>query len=274
MAKLVISVLNKHGDVKCLVDGEDSIWMVHQGEYELGDKIVFTTDEYPAFYIIRVDGAVDEAYVYLTRGRVEYAIPFEKDNPFKMDRISYCPGSFIGERHYITIRRAEDQENDNYRNLAKNAMDQHKNQGCYPHVYANVETKGPLAPLFAARNVIDGVLASTSHWPWPFQSWGIDQRDDAEITLEFGRPVDIDELRLCTRADFPHDNWWVQAKVSFSDGTWDELKLEKSAKPQAFAIHKRGITWLKLGEFIKADNPSPFPALKQIEVYGRNSKTQ
>lgn len=91
--------------------------------------------------------------------------------------------------------------------------------GCYPHVWANAETAGPVAPLFAARNVIDSVLANEGHYPWPYQSWGIDQREDAELTVEFGRPVDMEELRLTTRADFPHDSWWVQAAVSFSDGT-------------------------------------------------------
>lgn len=272
MAELSITVCSEQGNVKCRVNGMDDIWMVHQGEYEPGDKIVFTTDTFPAFYVIRVDGAMDEAYVYLTGKRVEYAVPFEKGNPFKMDKISYCLGSFIGERHYITMRMAREQENRYYRNLAKNVMDQHENQGCYPHVHANVETQGPIAPLFAARNVIDGILANTSHWPWPFQSWGIDRRDDAEITLEFGRPIDMEELRLCIRADFPHDNWWVQAKVAFSDGTDVQLKLEKCIKPQVFVIQKKGITWLKLGEFIKADDPSPFPALRQIEVYGINSK--
>ena len=259
------------GDTKCRIDGMDDIWIVHQGEYEPGDKIVFTTDTFPAFYIIRIDGAMDETYVYLTDRQVEYPVPFEKGNPFKMDKISYSLGSFIGERHYITMRLAREQENRNYRNLAKNVTDCHENQGCYPHVHANVETQGPIAPLFAARNVIDGILANTSHWPWPFQSWGIDRRDDAEITLEFGRPVDMEELRLCIRADFPHDSWWVQSKVSFSDGTDAIIKLEKCIKPQVFMIQKKAITWLRLSEFVKADDPSPFPALRQIEVYGANS---
>lgn len=176
MANLTITVVNEAGKHKCRSCGENSVWLVHQGMYEQGDKLIFTTDEAPGFYVIRVDGALEEAYVYLTCQRVEYIIPFELDNPFKMDKVSYCPGSFIGERHYITMRKARFQENMNFRNLAKNVMDQHSGQGCYPHVHANAETKGQLAPLYAVRNVIDGILANTAHWPWPFQSWGIDQR--------------------------------------------------------------------------------------------------
>lgn len=271
MAELNISVLNAQGDIVCQAEGRDELWLVHQGEYQPGDKLVFTTDEVPGYYIIRVDGAMDEAYVYLTQARVEYAVPFERDSPLKMDRISYSVGTFTGERHYITLRKAREQENRNYRNLAKNVMDQRDSAGCYPHVHANAETRSPIAPLFFARNVIDGVLANTGHWPWPFQSWGIDQREDAEITVEFGRLVDMEELRLTTRADFPHDSWWVQGTVSFSDGTSEKLELGKRVEPQSFSIKRRGITWLKLGQLIKADDPSLFPALKQIEVFGTNS---
>ena len=46
---------------------------------------------------------------------------------------------------------------------------------------------------------------------------------------------------------------------------------KKCGEPHIFDIKKQGITWLKLGELIKADDPSPFPALTQIEVYGKNS---
>lgn len=262
-----IAVLNPQDAVVCQVSGPDDLVLVHQAEYQPGDKLVFTVDEAPAFYVIRVDGAMDEAFVYLTQHSLEYAIPFDPENPFHLARISYCPGSFFGRQHYITLRRARAEELKNYRNLAKNVMDQHDAQGCYPHAHANVETRGE--SLFAARNAIDGVLANTCHYPWPFQSWGIGQREDADLTLEFGRPVDMDELRLITRADFPHDSWWEQATVTFSDGTSEVLHMEKSAAPHVFPIQRRGITWLKLGQLIRADDPSPFPALTQIEVYGR-----
>lgn len=271
MAKLSIAVSDGRETINHFICGENQIVMVYEGAYQPGDKIVFSTNEPFAFYVIRVDGAMDEAYVYFTQNRVEYAIPFELNNPLGMDRISYCPGCFIGELHYITMRKVIGLENGNYRNLAKNVMDQHNNQGCYPHVVANVETTGPVAPLFSARNVIDGIVANTCHYPWPFQSWGIDQREDAEITVEFGRPVDMSELRLYTRADFPHDSWWEQAVATFSDGSWEVLHMKKSAKPHIFSIQRKGIIWLKLSDLIRGDNASPFPALTQIEVYGRNS---
>lgn len=265
MAKLQIKLCDKQNDIKAHALGEDEILLVYEKAYQPGDKLLFTTDEAPAFYIIRTDHTLDEAYVYLTEPVLEYAIPSEHD------RMAYPPSCFAGEKHYITMRKAREEENRNYRNLAKNTIDQSGITGCYPHVHANVATSGPIAPLFAARNAIDGILANTCHWPWPFQSWGIAQRADAEITLTFGRPVDIDELRICTRADFPHDSWWTQGTVTFSDGTTQTVKLEKTERPQSFALSKKRITWLKLGELIKADDPSPFPALTQIEAFGRNS---
>lgn len=271
MAQLGIAALDGQGTPAYKVQGENEVLMVYPKEYVPGDRLVFTTDEVPAYYVIRVDGAMEEAYVYLTKEQVEYPIPFERSEHFQTDRLSYSPGSFSGAQHYISMRMARPEENENFRNLAKNVMDQHDDAGCYPHVHANAETKGPIAPLFAARNVIDGLLASTCHWPWPYTSWGIDQREDAEITLEFGRPVDIDELRLTTRADFPHDSWWTQATVTFSDGTAEEVELGKRADPQSFPIKRKGVTWLKVGQLIKADDPSPFPALTQIEAFGRNS---
>ncbi len=263
MAKLSITVCGGQGEIKFQVQGEDQIAAVYEGEYIPGDKLLFDTDQAEDFYVIRVDGSMDEAYVYLTREHIEYVIPFDEK------KISYNPASFTGQRHYITMRRAWDFENTGYRELAKNVMDQHGDPGCYPHAHANVETRGEA--VFAARNAVDGVVANESHGAWPYESWGINRRDDAEIVVEFGRAVDIDKICLYTRADFPHDNWWVQATLTFSDGTAEVVKMEKSVKPHVFDVEKKKVTWIKLSELIKADDPSPFPALTQIQVFGVNA---
>ena len=78
----------------------------------------------------------------------------------------------------------------------------------------------------------------------------------------------VDELRLTLRADFPHDSWWTKATVRFGDGSEEVLSLEKTAAPQSFPITPRTVTELTLCELIKADDPSPFPALTQIEAWG------
>ena len=112
------------------------------------------------------------------------------------------------------------------------------------------------------------MVANLSHGSWPYQSWGINRQLDAWLCVDFGRPVDFDRIVLWTRADFPHDNWWVQARLCFSDGSSELVYMEKSEKPHVFSVKKQGITWVKLQDLIQANDPSPFPALTQIEVYG------
>ena len=45
--------------------------------------------------------------------------------------------------------------------------------------------------------------------------------------------------------------------------------MEKSEKPHVCAFEKKRVIWLTFDRLIKADDPSPFPALSQIEVYGK-----
>lgn len=260
MNKITMKITDQVGTCKCEKSGEGRTVMVFKGEYEVGDRIWIQVPEVNCFYVIQIDDCMEPSLVYVTKPELEFEIPFEEK------KISYNPKAFTGERHYLAARKAEDYEVYTYRNLAKNNIDQHGDHGCYPHARANVETRGEA--VFAARNAIDGMTANESHGRWPFQSWGINRQDDAEFTLEFGRPVDFDTIVLYTRADFPHDNWWVEADITFSDGTAERVHMEKSTEPHRFSIEKQGITWLKLSRLIKADDPSPFPALTQIEVYG------
>ena len=258
-----IQIIDKNGELKAGQCSENQVVLAWKGEYEEGDKIIFRAGSTNAFYVIRLDDTMDEAFVYLTKETIVFDVPFEEKKK------SYNPKAFTGERHYLTMRPAEAREIRMYKNLARNPMDQHGESGCYPHASANVETRGE--SVFAARNAIDGILANDSHGRWPYQSWGINMQDDAEMTLEFGRPVDFDKIVLYTRADFPHDNWWEKVTLTFSDGTKEVAELVKSSAPHVLSIERKGITWLKFGELIKADDPSPFPALTQIEVYGVES---
>ncbi len=244
---------------------EDNVVLAWDGEYRTGDVIEFSDIKPGLFYVVRIDATMSEALVLINKDIVRYPIPFYEK------KASYNPLSFFGNRHYISIRKAYDHEVSSYRNLALNTFDQHEVSDVYPHAYANVETRGE--SVFAARNAIDGILATNSHGEWPYESWGINRQDDAEITIDFGRKVDIDKIILYTRADFPHDNWWTNGTLTFSDGTKEEIKMEKkSGQPHVFHIVRKGITWIKLGSLIKSDDPSPFPALTQFEAYGTESK--
>ena len=88
------------------------------------------------------------------------------------------------------------------------------------------------------------------------------------MTLDFGREVLLDELRITERADFPHDNYWTRATVTFSDGSQLEIPLVKSRKPQSITFPPRRVRSLVLSQLIQAEGPSPFPALTQIEAWG------
>ncbi len=260
MAVLTLKVLNQEGKTICADSREGACSLVCEAQYQEGDVIVLESSEKNIHVWMQVDDAMGPAFCYIT-GNVSYRIPFGEK------RISYSPKVFSGDRHYLYARVARPDEITAYRNLALNVCDQHGDTHCYPHAFANVETRGEA--VFAARNAIDGVCENRSHGAWPYQSWGINRRDDAEMTVDFGREVETDKIVLCTRADFPHDNWWKQVTLTFSDGSSIDWELEKSRLPHVLSIEKKRITWVRLSRLIKADDPSPFPALSQIEVYGR-----
>lgn len=260
-----LEVLDGSGRVKAQAEGETQAILAFKDTYAEGDCIRLTVPETYGHYGVRIDDAIEESLVYLTKEELIFEIPFGEKKK------CWNPKAFTGERHYLTCRRAEPCEIKSYRNLAKNTLDWQGVRGCYPHASSNVEREG--ASVFAARNAVDGLLANHSHGSWPYGSWGINKRKDAEFLLAFGRPVSFDRIVLWTRADFPHDNWWVQAKLEFSDGTQEILAMEKTDKGQEFSIEKANIVWIKMKDLIQSDDPSPFPALTQIEVYGREGLT-
>lgn len=234
------------------------------GQYQPGDWVSLEGDSPALFCEIQLEDSMPSALVYLPDGNLQFPIPPE-DN-----RSNYSPKSFSGTVHLLRARMAEEVELSQRRNLALNPYDSHETKGFYPHAQANVETRNEA--VFAARNAIDGVFVNWSHGEWPYQSWGINRDPNAELRLDFGRPVLVDELRLTIRADFPHDSWWEEITVEFSDGSREVFRLNKTGTPQSFPIEPRKIQWLVLKELKKAPDSSPFPALTQIEVWGTSEK--
>lgn len=55
----------------------------------------------------------------------------------------------------------------------------------------------------------------------------------------------------------------------FSDGTSVDWPLEKRVLPHSLSLNGKRTACINLSRLIKVDDPSPFPALTQIEVYGR-----
>ena len=261
MVTLSLKVIDRNDNTVCVSSGEDFVDLVCMRTYQEGDRITLETSEKNVYLNWQVDDALGPAFVYVT-DNVSYEIPFGEK------RISYSPKVFSGDRHYLYVEAARRDEVEAYRNLALNPADQHCDVPCFPHATANVETRGE--SVFAAKNAIDGVRANLSHGQWPYESWGINRQDDAAMRVDFGRKIRTDKVVLYTRSDFPHDNWWIQVTLSFSDGDSLDFPLEKSVRGHVLTFPEKVITWLELKNLIKSDDPSPFPALSQIEVYGRN----
>ncbi len=228
----------------------------YKQSYQAGDTVVLTTEQ-PGLYELQIDECLGRCIVYLQQ-EARFQIPTEEAK-----RTCYPKLAFTGDSHLMTLSPFCSPER---RNLALNVYDHHHTQGIHPHASANVETRGEM--VFAARNAIDGVFANHSHGDYPYASWGINRDPNAEMRLEFGRSVLIDEIRLTLRADWPHDSWWTEAVVTDSNQKRYVLPLTKSPLPQIFPIKPTTMTSLTLGELKKADDASPFPALTQIEVWG------
>lgn len=263
MAVLSLKVLDRLGNTKFVSSDEDYTGLAVTSEYEEGDRIVLETSEKNIHVWLQVDDAMGPSFVYIT-GNVEYTVPFGEK------RINLSPKVFSGSRHYLFARTAREEEVYAWRNLALNPCDTHADNNCFPHASANVETRGE--SVFAARNAIDGICENRSHGEWPYASWGINRQADAAMKIEFGREVETDRIVLYTRADFPHDSWWTQVTLTFSDGSTIDWPLEKSRHGQILEFEKKYITWVEISNLIKAEDESPFPALSQIEVYGTVSK--
>lgn len=265
MSILTLRVMDRTGKTICEATGEAFVDLVCKREYEEGDCIVLETSQKDIHINVQFDDALGKSQMFL-KDNLCFEIPFGEK------RFNRSAKIFSGNLHYLYAEEAMESEIYAYRNLALNQNDQHKDTQCYPHASANVETRGE--SVFAAQNAIDGVRANLWHGSWPWTSWGINRQADAEIRIDFGRTVWTDKIVLYTRADFPHDSWWTQVTLHFSDGSSIDWKLEKSALPHVLEIETKEISWIMMNQLIKAEDDSPFPALTQIEVYGADKRKE
>ena len=260
METIKLKVLDKAGHTRMTCEAAEAVSLVYTSAYQPGDRIALAILTPGRYCVIQFEDTMPAALVYVEKREINFHIPFGEQ------AITYSPKSFVGDRHVIRARLATGEEVAARRNLAFNPYDEHGDTGFYPHASANVETRGEA--VFAARNAIDGIFENNSHGEYPYQSWGINRDPNAALTLAFGRPVTLDEIRLTLRADYPHDNYWTQATLEFSDGSREVMPLTGSRTPQRLQFAPKTVEWLVLKELIRAEGPSPFPALTQIEAWG------
>ncbi|WP_125606345.1 discoidin domain-containing protein [Lapidilactobacillus bayanensis] len=258
-----LSLVHNSTDVEKERIGVNSTYLAYQSQYKLNDSYRVEVDQVPAYVVVQLDAAIRPALIYLATKQWEYKIPFNLQREWP-----YPDGAFQGRNHYATARLATTEEIATQTNLSFNSYDQHDESNAYPHASANAETRGEY--VFYAKNAIDGIVANAHHGNYPFQSWGINAQADAYLQLDFGRKVNVNRIGIVLRGDYPHDSYWKQVSVYFSDGSKETFALQKIAEEQFFDITPRQIEWLRLDDLKKDEDSSTFPALTEIEVFGHN----
>ena len=207
-------------------------------EYKPGDRIEVTGSQRMA---VRLYEKIQECLLYLAdsaQGKFSYEVPYSRTRR-TTDRKCLCAGEADGRSHTVTARPLNQQEKTDYRNLAANRCD----------VINPEEGPGQLIRIavpIAIREICTTLRRGMRsmaypqnghHGVWPYQSWGPGLRLDLWWKLDFGRPVDLDKIRLMVRADFPHDSYWKSAVVElFSDGSLVPIQITNSADFQEFSF--------------------------------------
>jgi hypothetical protein len=258
---------------------EASAVLAFHHEYQPGDHIVVAG---PSRIAIRVDDWMPECVVYLTNSQ---HAPFSFDIPYgqgeAQTRSPFSQDSFAGDWHRLTARLLTARELSGYRNLAMNPCDQElqlpvpagtgmeQKAFVFPHASTNSVSRG--LPDFRARNAIDGMTQNGHHGIWPYQSWGPELRNDLWWKVDFGRPVEVDKVRLMVRADFPHDSYWHSAVIEFSDGKELPIEISQTGEFQDFTFPKRSTSWVRLNKLVPAD-PTRWCSFIEVQVWGRDGK--
>ena len=263
-----LKLLRENGDVKWKAYGTE-IDERFNGEYEEGDKFRVELPD-AEFVKIRLDETLAESIIYVPDGVFEFAVPFGYER-----KACYAREAFAGDSHRITCAQIDEPEIYGERLISLNSHDRHNIAKYYPHAVANFVTRED--PCFFERNAIDGVIENTGHGPYPYHSWGGGLREDLEYEVHFGTEVEVSRVTIFLRADFPHDTYWKEADVEFSDGTKIHTDLIGTADGQTVEFEPKKTEMVKLTGFKQQrleDGSLSFAALTQIEIYGKYIKKE
>lgn len=261
---LTITYDPKSGSTKD-ASGDDAVELSVTRAYKEGDKITVTLPEgqhYLAFCMAK--GVVEETILYLPNS----VFTFTAQNM----TMSY-PADLTTKKCTITARIPTTEELTASRNLACNPADLKNAKDVYPHaVSSNVhnESNENDRLQFEARNAIDGFTQNKGHGGFPVQSWGpgSSMRKADHITVQLGRDVSLTQIVIYIRADFPHDTYWDSCTVTFSDGTTQEITLQKTANAQTITLDAPVTTSsVKFSNFNKVAG-SDWASWMEIELIG------
>lgn len=240
---------------------------VYNEKYEPGDTWHIETDG-AMFVKVKLDETMLDSILYLPEKFFEFEIPFGNE------RICcYAPEAFSGESHRIICAIPTDAEIYGEREISLNPHDRHNVDKYYPHAWANAVTKEH--PSLFERNAIDGVIRNEHHGRYPHHSWGGGAREDLEYEVRFGIEAEVSRITIFIRADFPHDTYWREADLEFSDGTVKHITLAKTVEGQVFEFEPIKSNYVRLCGFKQQrleDGSLSFAALSQIQIYGKYIK--
>ncbi len=265
---LNLKLLAANGDVKFKAYGED-IDVRYEGVYEPGDKWRLELT-YCEFVKMRLDSTMAESIVYIPDGTFEFLIPFDYER-----NCCYGQEAFSGDSHRVTVSEPTEAEIYEERLISLNSHDRHNVPKYFPHAVANFVTRED--PCFFERNAIDGVSDNLGHGPYPFHSWGGGLREDLEFEVHFGMEVEVNRVLIHLRADFPHDTYWKEVDLEFSDGSKVHVDLEGTAEGQNVEFEPRKTEFVRMTGLKQqrlADGSLSFAALSQFSIYGKYIKKE
>ncbi len=273
-----VKVYSAEGEILFDAQGE-KVKGEYNGVLNTGSRIKVLLDGV-RFIKVKLDDSMAESIVYAPGGSFDFIVPTEREL-----KCGYPPTAFKGEKHFISIEDAEDEEVFSVRNIALNPYDLRGKSRTFPHAKASFVTRDD--PCFYERNAIDGEKNNQGHGGYPFHSWAGGAREDLVYEIDFGREVEIDKLVFYLRADFindkngvPHDSYWKSIDAVFDDGTIRHLEFsllndnlhEENSIGQVREVGKIKTKKLKLINFKQATEILSFAALTQVEVIGNYIK--
>ncbi len=263
-----LKLISEGGDVKFKAYGSE-IDERFNGEYAEGDKwrVELSDSE---FVSLRLDETMEESIVYVPDGNFEFAIPFGYER-----RACYGNEAFSGDSHRIICREPSEAEIYGERNISLNSHDRHGIAKYFPHAVANFVTRDD--PCFFERNAIDGSKNNLSHGSYPYHSWGGGLREDLEYEVHFGMNTEVSSVTVYIRADFPHDTYWKEMDIEFSDKTRHHIELKGVSEGQTFSFPPKVTEYVKLTGFKQQrldDGSLSFAALTELEVNGKYIKKE
>ncbi len=242
--------------------------------YETGDSVTVTLPEGQKYIGFTLSPKMGESIIYCPDGIFTYVLPDVTT------LVTTIGKSYANTTNYVTIRILTNEELSEKRNLAENAydyaeksVDQESMSYQYPHVSASTEWEtSPGQPFFYAKNAIDGFENNRGHGNYPVQSWGPAPDPGQWLEIDFGRPVNAEELGIVIRYDMPHDTYFESAvvQVTYEDGTTTEqtIFLDCVGTEQIFVLDvNEPITKLRLIELV-SHKAGGWAGITEVKVYG------